>query len=147
MVHNQSNPSIDVAVPMNLKMIPLIQKYTHDNVIKWKQPLVTGHLCGEITGHRWIPRTKASGAGLWCFFLICAWINGWVNNGKAGDLRHHRAHDDVTVMSSATWSALYQSRYQMWQLICGQHTDYKVRYDFSIINMIDWLFEFNGVSN
>ena len=29
---------------------------------------VTGHLCGEFTGPRWIPRTKASDAGLWCFF-------------------------------------------------------------------------------
>ena len=29
---------------------------------------VTGSLCGEFTGHRWIPRTKASDAGLWCFF-------------------------------------------------------------------------------
>ena len=29
---------------------------------------VTGHLCGEFTGHRWIPRTKASDAELWCFF-------------------------------------------------------------------------------
>ena len=28
---------------------------------------VTGHLCGKFTGHRWIPRTKASGAELWCF--------------------------------------------------------------------------------
>ena len=28
---------------------------------------VTGHLCGEFTGPRWIPRTKASDAGLWCF--------------------------------------------------------------------------------
>ena len=28
---------------------------------------VTGHLCGEFTGHRWIPLTKASGVGLWCF--------------------------------------------------------------------------------
>ena len=28
---------------------------------------VAGHLCGEFTGHRWIPRTKASGAALWCF--------------------------------------------------------------------------------
>ena len=27
---------------------------------------VTGHLCGEFTGHRWFPRTKASGAALWC---------------------------------------------------------------------------------
>ena len=29
---------------------------------------VTGFLCGEFTGHRWIPRTKASDAELWCFF-------------------------------------------------------------------------------
>ena len=28
---------------------------------------VTGHLCGEFTGHRWILRTKASDAELWCF--------------------------------------------------------------------------------
>ena len=28
---------------------------------------VTGPLCGEFIGHRWIPRTKASDAELWCF--------------------------------------------------------------------------------
>ena len=28
---------------------------------------VTGLLCGEFTGHRWIPRTKPSDAELWCF--------------------------------------------------------------------------------
>ena len=28
---------------------------------------VTGLLCGEFTGHQWIPRTKASDAELWCF--------------------------------------------------------------------------------
>ena len=28
---------------------------------------VTSHLCGEFTGHRWIPHTKASDAELWCF--------------------------------------------------------------------------------
>ena len=61
---------------------------------------VTGHLRGEFIGHRWIPRTKASDAELWCFFFICAWINGWVNNRKAGDLRRHRAHYDVTVMNT-----------------------------------------------
>ena len=26
------------------------------------------------------------------FSLICVWINGWVNNREAGDLRRHRAH-------------------------------------------------------
>ena len=40
---------------------------------------ITGSLCGEFTGHRWIPRTKASDAELWCFF-VCPWTYGWVNN-------------------------------------------------------------------
>ena len=32
------------------------------------------------------------------FFLICAWINSWVKNHEADDLRCHRAHYDVTVI-------------------------------------------------
>ena len=59
---------------------------------------VTGHLCGELTGPRWIPHTKASDAELWYFFLICVWINGWVNNREAGDLRRYRAPYYVSVM-------------------------------------------------
>ena len=60
---------------------------------------VTSHLCGEFTGPRWIPRTKASDAELWCFCLICVRINGWLNNREAGYLRRYRAHYDVTVMN------------------------------------------------
>ena len=60
---------------------------------------VVGPLCGEFTGHRWILLTKASDRGALVFSLICAWINGWVNNRGAGNLRRHRAHYDVTVMS------------------------------------------------
>ena len=56
---------------------------------------VTGHLCGEFTGLRWIPRTKASDV---MFSLICVWINGLVSNREAGDLRRYRAHYDVIVM-------------------------------------------------
>ena len=59
---------------------------------------VTGHLRGELTGHLWITSTKAIDAELLMFSLIYAWINGWVNNREAGDLRRHRAHYDVTVM-------------------------------------------------
>ena len=36
------------------------------------------------------------------FSLICAWINDWVNNREAGDLRRHRGHYDVTVMLYAS---------------------------------------------
>ena len=36
--------------------------------------------------------------GALMFSLICAWINGWVNNRDAGDLRRHCTHYDVSVM-------------------------------------------------
>ena len=72
--------------------------HEYDDVFKWKHFRVIGHLCGEFTSHRWIPHTKTSDAELWFFSLICAWISGCVNSGEAGDLRHHRAHFDVTVM-------------------------------------------------
>ena len=70
----------------------------HDDVIKWKHfprywPFVRGiHRSPVNSPHK----------GQWCgalmFSLICTRINGWVNNGEAGDLRRHRAHYDVTVM-------------------------------------------------
>ena len=56
---------------------------------------VTGPLCGEFPGHRWIPLTKR---GALVFSLICVWINGWVNNREAVDLIRHGAHYDVIVM-------------------------------------------------
>ena len=59
---------------------------------------VTGLLCGEFTCHRWIPLTKASDAGVWCYLWSPSQPNSWANNGDAGDLRHHRAHNEVILM-------------------------------------------------
>ena len=61
--------------PMNC-MIPPIFARGRENVIMMTSSngnifRVTDRLCGEFTGHRWIPRTKASDAELWCF-LSCA---------------------------------------------------------------------------
>ena len=59
---------------------------------------VTGHLCGEF------PRFpgNSSHKGQWrrtlMFSSICAWINDWVNNREAGDLRRYRTGYDVIVM-------------------------------------------------
>ena len=47
---------------------------------------------GEFLTHR------GQWRGALMFYMICTWLNGWVNNGEAGDLRRHRAHYDVTVM-------------------------------------------------
>ena len=41
---------------------------------------------------------KGQWHGALMLILICVWINGWVNNGEAGDLRRYHAHYDVTVM-------------------------------------------------
>ena len=64
-----------------------------DDVIKWK------HFPRYWPFARGIPRTKGQWRGALMFSLICARINDWVNNREAGDLRHHRAHYDVIVMS------------------------------------------------
>ena len=61
---------------------------------------VTGHLCREFTGQRWIPLTKASWRGALTFPLICVWINDWISNGEAGDFRRHRAHYGIIVLTS-----------------------------------------------
>ena len=44
---------------------------------------------GEFPAQRAVTRS---------FYVFCAWINCWANNGDTGDLRSHRAHYDVTVM-------------------------------------------------
>ena len=70
----------------------------HDDVIKWKHfprywPFMRGILRSPVN----FPH-KGQWCGALMFSLICSRINGWVNNGDAGDLRRHRAHYDVTVM-------------------------------------------------
>ena len=71
----------------------------HDDVIKWKHFMCYWLFVRGI--HQWIPRTKASGAGLWCLLWSAPWINTWVNNREPGDLRRLRAHYDATVMHQA----------------------------------------------
>ena len=86
----------------------------HDDVIKWKHfprywPFVRGiHRSPVNSSH------KGQWRGALMFSMICAWINGWVNNGEAVDLRFHSAHYDVIVMWSPNWDeeTEYRSRYQ-----------------------------------
>ena len=56
---------------------------------------VTGPLCGEFTGPGEFPTQRPVTRS---FDVICVWINGWVNNCEAGDLRRNRVHYDVIVM-------------------------------------------------
>ena len=80
--------------------------FHHVDVIKWKHfprkwPFVRGiHRSPVNSPH------KGQWHGTLMFSLICAWINGWVNNGEAGDLRRYRADYDVIVMIIRT---MYQN--------------------------------------
>ena len=70
----------------------------HDDVIKWK------HFPRYWQFVRGIPRSpvnsphKGQWRGALMFSLISVWINGWVNNREAGELRRYHAHYDVIVI-------------------------------------------------
>ena len=74
--------------------------HLHDGVIKWKHfprywPFVRGiHRSAVNSPH------KGQSCRTLIFSLICAWINGWINNRGAGDLRRHRTHYDATLMTT-----------------------------------------------
>ena len=99
----------------------------HDDVIKWKHfprywPFVRG-----IHRSRWIPRTKVSDAELFMFSLVCVWINNWVNNRVAGDLRRHRAHYDVTVMNiPVSRSQMYLIGFFFFYIIQHNYLNYNL---------------------
>ena len=71
----------------------------HDAVIKWK------HFPRNWPFERGIHRSpvnsphKGQWRGALMFSLVCVWINGWVNNREAGDLRRYRGHYDVIAIS------------------------------------------------
>ena len=71
----------------------------HGDVIKWKH---FPRYWPFVRGIHWWPVNsphKGQWRGALMFSSIYAWINVWVNNREAGDLRRHHAHYDVTVMS------------------------------------------------
>ena len=98
----------------------------HDDVFKRKHfprywPFVRGISRSPV---------NSSNKGQWhealTFSVNCSWINGWVNNGEAGDLRRHRAHYDVIVMSYESQgangiAATKQSKMKLFCIFWGAH--------------------------
>ena len=110
---------------INIRVLTLVvtarKCANHDDVIKWKHlprywPFVRGI-------HRF--QVNSPHKGQWCgallFTLICARINGWVNNREAGYLRRNRTQYDVIVM--------------IWRcaVISGRSTHFK-------LDMFQWRF-------
>ena len=83
----------------------------HDDVIKWKHfprnwPFVRGIQRSPVNSPH-----KGQWRGALMFSLICVWINGWVNNREAGDLRRHRGHYDVIVMGHPSSTTPFTNTY------------------------------------
>ena len=92
----------------------------HDDVIKWKTfprhwPFVRGIQQSPVNSPH-----KGQWRGALMFSLICAWINSWINNCEAGDLRHHRAHYDVIGMhlnNSCYWLPAWPHLYSFSEIM------------------------------
>ena len=70
----------------------------HGDVIKWTHfPRYWSFVRGIHRSPVNSPH-KGQWRGALMLSLICLWINGWLNNREAGDLRRYRAYYDVTVM-------------------------------------------------
>ena len=81
----------------------LMRLYLHDDVIKWKHFLGKLAICAlnsPVLGE--FPTQSPVTLSL-MVSLICIWINDWVNNREAGDLRRYPAHYDVIVMFTLKW--------------------------------------------
>ena len=77
----------------------IVLGHGHDGVIKWKYFALLALCAGNspVTGE--FPTQRPVTRGFDVFFDV-TWMNGWVNNRDAGDLRPHRAQYDVTVMDT-----------------------------------------------
>ena len=72
--------------------------YCHDDVIKWKHFPRNWPFVREIHRSPVNFPHKGQWRGALMFSLIYAWMNDWVNNREAGDLRRQHGHYDVIVM-------------------------------------------------
>ena len=117
----------------------------HDDVIQWKHfprywPFVRGiHRSPVNSSHK----------GQWrralMFCLIFTWINGWVNNREAGDLRRHQAHYDIIVMQDifahVVWYALASHAWHT-KIKCTSLSISRIRKEWHLNNL-----DLSGISS
>ena len=107
------------------------------DVIKWKHFQRYWPFVREIHRSAVNSPHKGQWRGALMYSLICVWINGWVNNRKAGQLRRHRAHYDVIVME--TLSTLLADGWRYPSMTWGFPSQWAVMRSFHVF--------FDGSSN
>ena len=83
---------------LNIRQVITVPFGMTIDVIKWKHFPCYWPFVWEIRRSPVNSPRKGQWRGALMFSLICAWVNGWVNNREAGDLRRHQAHYGVIVM-------------------------------------------------
>ena len=97
----------------------------HDDVIKWKNFPRNWPFVREIHRSPVNFPHKGQWRGALMFTLINAWINDWLNNREAGDLRRQHGHFDVIVMSPASLSACdSEINNESWVVLCKPYAKY-----------------------
>ena len=105
---------------------PIMMTSSNENIFR-----VTGHLCGEFTGDRWIPRTKASDAELWCFLWFAPeqtvklnskqWWGWWFETPSCPLWRHCNAAGKNPLTSGHSchhFKLLQEAALYLW-VLCG----------------------------
>ena len=121
----------------------------HDDVIKWKHfprywPFVRGiHRSSVNSPH------KGQWRGALIISLICFWTNGWVNKRGANELKHHRAHYDVIVMSNFVY---LMNSVKVCNLLVylsvsmgNSGNQQNMAWMYNSANIIDFFFGFNNI--
>ena len=87
--------SIAYLKPISYHLGNIEHSNIYDDIIRIFSALLAICAGSSLVTGKFPPKDQWRGALM--FSLICAWLNGWVNYGDAGDLRRHRAHYDVVV--------------------------------------------------
>ena len=115
--------------------------WIHDDIIAWKHfscywPFVRGI-------HR--SPVNSPNKGQWCgdlmFCSVCAWINGWENNGDTSDFRCHHSHYDKAVMNY--WEKGRDDSLMLatlwWYMKCAQRAAYDLKLEMTGLFPKPWL--------
>ena len=113
-------------------------EYCHDEMESWwrNQMETFSALLALCLGKSPVPVNsprKGQWRGTLMFSLICAWINDWVNNRHAGDLRRHCVHYDVNVMYNTILTRRDTITFNVIQNVSSQTKITSIHYIMNLI--------------
>ena len=116
---------------------------------------VTGHLCWEFTGDRWIPHTKASDAELWCFLWAAREVSRlskqswdwWFETLSRPSWRHCNVFDGIYfVTTDAFLTGWHQGLYSLSGKMSYRQISWSLETTRLYVIMVVPLWNLTGIS-